>query len=295
MVVGLVQGVTELFPVSSLGHSVLIPALIGGRWAGDLDVSAPESPYLAFIVGLHVATAIALLIFFRADWVRIIGGLVTSVRHRRIATPDERLGWLIVLATIPVGVAGLLLEHTFRTVLGRPAPAATFLMLNGVVLLFGERLRRTSLADVPVPAGQVPVRRRADVYADRRLGALSVPSALLIGSAQILALLPGISRSGVTMAGGLVRGLDHEDAARFSFLLATPVILAAGVLKLPDLAGPLGAGIHGQVLAGSIVSGLGAYASVRWLTRWFTTRTLTPFAVYCLLAGAASLTVLAVR
>jgi len=295
MVVGLVQGVTELFPVSSLGHSVLIPALIGGRWAGDLDVSAPESPYLAFIVGLHVATAIALLIFFRADWVRIIGGLVTSVRHRRIATPDERLGWLIVLATIPVGVAGLLLEHTFRTVLGRPAPAATFLMLNGVVLLFGERLRRTSLADVPVPAGQVPVRRRADVYADRRLAALSVPSALLIGSAQILALLPGISRSGVTMAGGLVRGLDHEDAARFSFLLATPVILAAGVLKLPDLAGPLGAGIHGQVLAGSIVSGLGAYASVRWLTRWFTTRTLTPFAVYCLLAGAASLTVLAVR
>ncbi len=295
IVVGLVQGVTELFPVSSLGHSVLVPAVIGGRWARDLTVSAPESPYLAFIVGLHVATAVALLIFFRADWVRIIRGLVTSVRHRRISTPDERLGWLIVLATIPVGVAGLLLEHTFRTVLGRPAPAASFLMLNGVVLLFAERVRRTALKDVPVPAGQVPVPQRAEVHADRRLATLGVPSALLIGSAQILALLPGISRSGVTMAGGLVRGLDHEDAARFSFLLATPVILAAGVLKLPDLAGPLGAGIHGQVLAGSIVSGLGAYASVRWLTRWFATRTLTPFAIYSLLAGAASLAVLAVR
>lgn len=295
IVVGLVQGVTELFPVSSLGHSVLVPALIGGRWARDLDVSAPESPYLAFIVGLHVATAVALLIFFRADWVRIVRGFATSVRHRQISTPDERLAWLILLATIPVGLAGLLLEHTFRTVLGRPAPAATFLILNGVVLLFAERVRRMALEDIPVPAGRIPAPQRAEAYADRRLARLSVPSAVLIGSAQILALLPGISRSGVTMAGGLVRGLDHEDAARFSFLLATPVILAAGVLKLPDLAGPLGAGIHGQVLAGSIVSGLGAYASVRWLTRWFTTRTLTPFAVYCLLAGAASLTVLVIR
>ncbi len=295
IVVGLVQGVTELFPVSSLGHSVLMPALIGGRWARDLDVSAAESPYLAFIVGLHVATAVALLIFFRVDWARIIRGFFTSVRHRQISTADERLAWLVLLATIPVGLAGLLLEHTFRTVLGRPAPAATFLIVNGLVLLFAERVRRTAMEDIPVPAGRIPAHQRAETYADRRLARLSVPSAVLIGSAQILALLPGISRSGVTMAGGLVRGLDHEDAARFSFLLATPVILAAGVLKLPDLAGPLGAGIRGQVLAGSIVSGLGAYASVRWLTRWFTTRTLTPFAVYCLLAGAASLTVLAVR
>jgi undecaprenyl-diphosphatase len=294
-VVGLVQGVTELFPVSSLGHSVLIPALIGGRWARDLDVSAPESPYLAFIVGLHVATAVALLVFFRRDWIRIVRGLLTSVRRRQVSTSDQRLAWLIILATIPVGLAGLLLEHTFRTVLGRPAPAAAFLIANGFVLLVGERLRRTRLQKVPVGAGAIPGRPRPDLYADRRLSSLSAPSALLIGSAQILALLPGISRSGVAMAGGLVRGLDHEDAARFSFLLATPVILAAGVLKVPDLAGPLGAGIHGQVLVGSIVSGLGAYASVRWLTRWFTTRTLTPFAIYCLAAGAVSLTVLAVR
>ncbi len=305
IVVGLVQGVTELFPVSSLGHSVLLPALVGGRWAHDLDVSAPESPYLAFIVGLHVATALALLVFFRADWVRIVRGLLTSVRDRRVSTPDQRLAWLLILATIPVGISGLLLEHTFRTVLGRPAPAAVFLMLNGVLLLLGERLRRSpapverpvavgaTAAGPPLPPSTVD--GNADVAADHRLAGVGLGTAMLVGSAQILALLPGISRSGVSMVGGLVRGLSHEDAARFSFLLATPVILAAGVLKLPDLAGPLGAGVRGQVLVGSIVSGLGAYAAVRWLTRWFTTRTLTPFGIYCLLAGAAGLVVLAAR
>ena len=292
IVVGLVQGVTELFPVSSLGHSVLLPALVGGRWATDLDVSAPESPYLAFIVGLHVATALALLVFFRADWVRIARGLLTSVRDRRVATPDQRLAWLLVLATIPVGITGLLLEHTFRTVLGRPAPAAVFLMANGALLLLGERLRKSTApvertVAVGAGAGPPPPPSTVDAAADRRLSGVGLGTAMLVGSAQILALLPGISRSGVSMVAGLVRGLSHEDAARLSFLLATPVILAAGVLKLPDLAGPLGAGVRGQVLAGSIVSGLGAYAAVRWLTRWFTTRTLTPFGIYCLIAGIA--------
>jgi undecaprenyl-diphosphatase len=300
VVVGLVQGVTELFPVSSLGHSVLLPALVGGRWATDLDVSAPESPYLAFIVGLHVATALALLVFFRADWVRIARGLLTSVRDRRVATPDQRLAWLLVLATIPVGITGLLLEHTFRTVLGRPTPAAVFLMANGALLLLGERLRKSTApvertVAVGAGAGPPPPPSTVDAAADRRLSGVGLGTAMLVGSAQILALLPGISRSGVSMVAGLVRGLSHEDAARLSFLLATPVILAAGVLKLPDLAGPLGAGVRGQVLAGSIVSGLGAYAAVRWLTRWFTTRTLTPFGIYSLLVGAAGLVVLAAR
>src|SRR5664279_2623453 len=128
LVVGAFQGVTELFPVSSLGHSVLLPALVGGRWARDLNVSAPESPYLAFIVGLHVATAAALLVFFWRDWVSIIAGFVTSILHRRVAQPYERLAWLIVIATIPVGISGLLLEHLFRTTLGRPIPAAAFLL-----------------------------------------------------------------------------------------------------------------------------------------------------------------------
>ncbi len=290
IVIGALQGVTELFPVSSLGHSVLLPALIGGRWARDLDVSAPESPYLAFIVGLHVATALALIVFFWRDWVRIVGGIVTSLRYRRIETPDERLAWMIILATIPVGITGLLLEHTFRTVLGRPLPAALFLAINGIILFGAERLRRRAAIREEHPAY---VSKNVDT--DVRLADRTLAGALLIGSAQILALLPGISRSGATMAAGLLRGLSHEDAARFSFLLATPVILAAGVLKLPDLMGSLGNGIRGQVLAGSAVSGVAAYLSVRFLTRWFETRTLTPFAVYCLIAGVLSFAWLALR
>jgi undecaprenyl-diphosphatase len=297
IVVGLFQGVAELFPVSSLGHSVLIPAVIGGRWAQDLNVSAPESPYLAFIVGLHVATALALLIFFWRDWVRIVGGFLTSIRDRRVETPDQRLAWLIVLATIPVGIAGLLLEHTFRTVLGRPVPAALFLVVNGAVLFTGERLRRreSRAADRAVAASVGQTQTGLALASDRRISGLTFDRGVLVGSAQILALLPGISRSGVTMVAGLLRGLSHEDAARFSFLLATPVILAAGLLKLPDLAGPLGHGVHGQILLGSLLSGIGAYISVRYLTRYFETRTLTPFAVYCTVAGIAALAWLVLR
>ncbi len=295
VVVGAFQGLTELFPVSSLGHSVLIPALVGGRWARDLNVSAPESPYLAFIVGLHVATAAALLVFFWRDWARIVAGFVTSLRYRRVETPAERLAWLMILATIPVGIAGLALEHLFRTTLGKPIPAAAFLIVNGVVLYAGERLRRRAPAPpVLTPAADghaAPAERRGPGLdpSDQRLSGLPMGQGVLIGSAQILALLPGISRSGITMVAGLLRGLSHEDAARFSFLLATPVILAAGALKIPDLAGPLGAGIHGQVLAGSVASFVSAYLAVRYLTRYFQTRTLTPFAIYCVLAGTASL------
>jgi undecaprenyl-diphosphatase len=288
---GAFQGVTELFPVSSLGHSVLIPALIGGRWAQDLNVSTPESPYLAFIVGLHVATAAALLVFFWRDWVAIIGGFVTSVRYRRVSTPAERLAWLIVLATIPVGVAGLALEHLFRTTLGRPVPAAAFLAVNGVVLYAGERLRRRA----PTPALASTAAGTEPAPPDENIAGLSMRQGVLIGTAQVAALLPGISRSGVTMVAGLWRGLNHEEAARFSFLLATPVILAAGALKIPDLFGPLGEGIHGQVLAGSAASFLAAYLAVRYLTRYFETRTLTPFAVYCTVAGIGSLAWLLVR
>lgn len=294
IVVGAFQGVTELFPVSSLGHSILIPAVVGGHWAQDLSVSTPESPYLAFIVGLHVATAAALLLFFRRDWVRIIGGFFSSIRHRRVRTSGERLAWLIILATIPVGVSGLLLEHLFRTALGKPIPAAAFLIANGVVLYGGELLRRRANATA-VPVDAPGAATDTDVVADERLSRMSFGRGVLIGSAQVLALLPGISRSGVTMVAGLLRGLSHEDAARFSFLLATPVILAAGVLKIPDLFGPLGAGIHGQVLVGSLASFVSAYLAVRFLTRYFHTRTLTPFAIYCVLAGAGALAVLTLR
>jgi undecaprenyl-diphosphatase len=325
--IGLLQGVTELFPVSSLGHSILVPALLGGSWARDLDMSADKSPYLAFLVAVHVATAVALVVFFRRDWARIVVGLVTSLRHRTISTPDQRLAWLLVVATIPVGLVGLALEHAVRTALGKPVPAAIFLILNGAVLATVERLRRRGNAPAPLPSYPTPVpvggdggrdNRAGQVYAatgytgptttdggisaghghddaaaalesDRRLAGLSWKDTLLVGAAQILALLPGISRSGSTIAAGLLRGLSHEDAARFAFLLATPVIAAAGVLKLPGLAGPAGHGILGQVLAGSLVAGVAAYVSLRFLTRYFETRTLNPFALYCVIAGTASL------
>jgi undecaprenyl-diphosphatase len=326
-VVGLVQGVSEMFPVSSLGHSVLIPAIVGGSWARDLNVAAPESPYLAFIVGLHVATALALLIYFWRDWMRIIGGFFSSVRYGQVQTGDQKLAWMIILATIPVGIAGLAFEHTFRVIFGKPILAGIFLTVNGLILVAGERYRtRASLAadaDVaaaPEPAAPEPaalvaagphaagphaagrhsagaraVRQReraGTVLADRRLASMSYPQAVGIGSVQILALLAGISRDGVTMVAGMARGLSREDAARFAFLLATPVILAAGALKVPDLLGHLGNGIRGQILLGSVLSGIGAYLSVRFLLRYLRTRTLTPFGIYCLVAGLVSVTYL---
>ena len=320
-VVGLVQGVSEMFPVSSLGHSVLIPAIIGGSWARDLNVSSAESPYLAFVVGLHVATAIALLIYFWRDWIRIIGGFLTSIRDRGVRTEDQKLAWMIILATIPVGIAGLLFEHAFRVIFGKPVIAGVFLAVNGLILLAGEAYRsKASLAAdaaiaaqrdpglvsaaepelVAVGRSQATVRARpasqtlrhreqADaVQADRRLAGMSYPRAVVVGSAQVLALLAGISRDGVTMVAGMARGLSREDAARFAFLLATPVILAAGALKIPDLLGPLGSGIRGQILLGSVLSGLGAYLSVRFLLRYLRTRTLTPFGLYGLVAGLGS-------
>jgi undecaprenyl-diphosphatase len=323
MVVGLIQGVTELFPVSSLGHNVLIPALIGGSWAQDLSVSAPESPYLAFIVGLHVATAAALIVYFWRDWVRLVGGFLSSLRERRIATADQRLAWMIILATIPVGIAGLVLEHAFRVYFSKPIPTAIFLALNGVILLGGERTVRRRAQSVAVPTavptavsarpdgpqavpGDGPPAEPAEpardrevapaIAADRRLSVMGFGRALLIGTSQIAALLPGISRDGVVTVTGMLRGVSREDAVRFSFLLSTPVILAAGVLKVPDLTGPLGNGIRGQVLVGSLLAFAGAYLSVRFLTRYFAKdRPLTPFGIYCLLAGLGSLAYLLAR
>ena len=437
LVVGLFQGVTELFPVSSLGHSVLIPALVGGSWAQDLNITAPGSPYLAFIVGMHVATALAMIIYFWRDWLRIIGGFFSSIRDRRVETVDQRLAWMIILATIPIGIVGALLQHTVQKTFAKPVVTAVFLAINGLILLGGERLRRRQAAgelasgqadyadyadyadtdpalarggrgrgrravpddpgwrdpgleetridgprwrdpgldetriDVPVyredwerderarggyepegyrgpgdyprggsgrrnggqdgwytddgygpgggeaypdggersrggnrrspararhsaaPRGQRAVKQQeADegIAADRRLVRLGFGRAVFLGSLQILALLPGISRDGIVMIGGMFRGLPRADAARFSFLLSAPVIFAAGALKLPDLMGPDGNGIRGQVLAGSIVSGIGAFLALRFLVRYLQdhSRTLTPFAIYCLVVGIGS-------
>lgn len=293
VIVGALQGITELFPVSSLGHAIVLPALVGGQFAKDLDVSAPDSPYLAFIVGVHVATAAALLVFFWRDWLRVLNGFVSSVRYRRIRTSDERLSWLLIAATIPVGLAGVALEHSFRTTLGRPIPAAAFLTFNGIALYTGEILRRRAIGTRPTPADDKSP--HSDEAIDNRLAQLPMIRGVLIGSSQILALFPGISRSGIAIVAGLWRGLSREDAARFSFLLATPIILAAGIYKVPELFGPLGAGIGGQVLAGSIASFICAYLAVRYLTRYFQTHTLTPFAIYCVVAGVASLAWLTLR
>jgi undecaprenyl-diphosphatase len=330
-VVGLVQGVSELFPVSSLGHNVLIPALVGGSWARDLNVADANSPYLAFIVGMHVATAIALLIYFWRDWIRIIGGFFSSIRHREVRTRDQRLAWMIILATIPVGLVGVVADKPFREIFGKPIVAGVFLIINGVILYCGERFRPASSigadqeiavqrqrALMPAPAGErrqpVPAgpgmarqARHASgqqavrqeelvqaIQADERLSRMGFARAVIIGTSQIFALLAGISRDGITMVTGMSRGLSREDAARFAFLLATPVILAAGVLELPKLTGPEGHGIHGQILLGSILSGVGAYVSVRFLMRYFQTRTLTPFAIYCFVFGLLAVVYLGV-
>jgi len=338
--VGLIQGITELFPLSSLGHNVLIPALIGGSWAKDLNVSAKESPYLAVIVGLHVATALAMIVFFWRDWVRIIGAFFASLKHIAAPEPgtnrfapqntDQMLAWMIILATIPVGIAGLALEHLFRVAFSKPIPTAVFLTVNGLILLGGERLRRRGADEAAQQAAadqQMAAERQKAavgagghgapgggrhssgvralkqqeaslaVEADRRLVKLGWLNAFLLGAAQILALLPGISRDGTVMVGGMLRGLSRSDAARFSFLLSAPVILAAGALKIQDLTGPLGAGIRGQVLFASALSFIGAYLALRFLVRYLSdaTRTLTPFAIYCLVLGLGSTIYLSVR
>lgn len=286
VVIGLLQGVTELFPISSLGHSVLVPAWIGGSWEHLVtEGTQKDSTYLAFIVALHVATAVALLVFYARDWVGIIGGLVTVLRTRTVATSTQRLAVLIIIATIPVGILGLALEKTLRALFATPEAAAVFLTLNGVILLAGELLRRNAANTT----GRMPGGVAVGTGVHRRLDTLDYKEAAFIGVFQSLALLAGISRSGVSIVGGLVRGLDHEDAAKFAFLLATPVILAAGVYKLPELAGPSAAHIHGQILVGAAVAGVAAYASLRFLVRYFHTRTLLPFVVYSLVAGVISL------
>jgi len=274
IVMGVLQGITELFPISSLGHSVLIPGLIPGWSALAKAQTEPNSFFLTFVVGLHVATALALLVFFWRDWVAVIGGFFRSVRDRRIDDDDARMAWLLVVGTIPVLVIALIFDKSLRDVFAKPLAAAILLVVNGLVLLGGEYLRRRQ--DRHAAGGRAP--RRA-------LSTLQPVDGALVGGSQVLALFAGISRSGITMVTGLLRGLSHEDAVRFSFMLATPVILAAGLYKLPDLTKGEYSDIRGQIVVGAIAAGLAAYASARFLVKWFETRTLTPFAIYCLVFG----------
>ncbi len=303
VVLGLLQGVTELFPVSSLGHTVLVPSWIGGTWATLVrQESMAESPYLAFIVGMHLATALVLLFFYIREWVRLVRGFLLSLLHRRAVSDSERLAWLIVIATIPVGVLGLVFEHPFRVLFAKPLAASLFLMLNGVILAGGEWYRRRHGSGAVEgegaavgPAGRSRVRRwrderivPMDEESERALARVGPASAGIIGVSQVLALLAGISREGVTMVGGLLRGLDNENAMRFSFLLSTPVILAAGALKVPDLLGTLGNGVRAQVVAGSVAAAASSLFAILFLSRYYKSRTLVPFAVYCLVFGLVS-------
>jgi len=270
---GLLQGFSELFPISSLGHSVVLPRLLG--W----DIHQNDDYFLSFLVATHVATALVLVGFFREDWKRILMGIARSLRDREIAAgdTDAKLGWLIVVATIPAGLLGLALEHELRQLFASPQAAAAFLACNGALLFAAERLRR-----------RAPIRSEAGIRSDAVIArTVDFRQALGVGSAQALALIPGLSRSGASMGGGLLVGLSNEEAARFAFLLATPIIGAAGVLKLPELLGSQGDGVRGQALVGALCAAATAYLSVRFLLRYFETNRLTPFAIYCFVVGVA--------
>ena len=275
ILLGLLQGFSELFPISSLGHSVILPQLLG--W----NIHQNDPYFITFLIATHLATAIVLFIFFFRDWMRIFAGMWRSLVDRQIAPDnhDAKLGWLLVVGTVPAGLLGLLFQDSLRTVFASAQSAAFFLMLNGVMLYGAERLRR-----------RAPVVETSDPLAsDERIsGETSYRDAVGIGAAQAIALIPGFSRSGASMAGGLLTGLSNEDAARFSFLLATPIIGAAALLKLPDLFGATGDGVRGQALAASLCSALTAWFSVRFLVKYFETNRLTPFAIYCFVAGLAS-------
>ena len=281
VVLGILQGVSELFPISSLGHTVLFPHLFG--WTNIVNwQSQPESPWLAFIVALHVGSAIGLLVYFWRDWVAIIRAFFATLGKRRIETPTERFAWLIIAASIPVGILGLIFEHAARVGTAKPLIAAIFLVVNGFILLAAERLRRRS--QVRELARQQGIK----VDGGRRLDTLAYREAALIGTAQASALVAGISRDGVVMAAGLQRGLDNSDAARLGFFLATPIILAAGLYKIPtDLLGSNGNGIRGAALIAGACAAVVAVVTVHFLTRYFRRGNLKPFGIYCLLFGIA--------
>ena len=269
IILGALQGIAEPFPISSLGHGVIAPSLFG--W----NIHQNDEFFLTFLVATHCATAVVLFFFFLKDWMRIFRGLGRSLRGK--STPqdtDARLGWVIVAGTIPAGIVGLALEHKLRDLFASPESAAIFLAINGVLLLVFERYRRR-----PPRTGDY------EGDADERIAKMTFKQALAIGTAQVAALVPGISRSGITMGGGLLSGLSNDDAARYSFLLATPIIAAAGLLKLPTLFGAAGDGVRGQALVGAIAAAITTYVAVKFLLRFFETNRLTPFGIYCIVAG----------
>lgn len=278
VILGLTQGIAEPFPISSLGHGVVLPRLAG--W----HIHQNDKFFLVFLIATHLGTALVLLAFFIKDWIGIVQGLWRSLVMREIRAEDTqaRLGWLLVAGTIPVGIIGLVLETPIRKLFASAAVAAAFLIVNGIALLVFERLRRRP----PRPGDYLG-------DSDGRIAKLSWRQAIAVGTSQAFALVPGISRSGFSMGGGLLVGLSNEDAARFSFLLATPVILAAAALKLPELLGHEGNGVRGPALVGGVCAAATTYVAVKFLLRYFQTNRLTPFGIYCIALGLISTLVFA--
>jgi undecaprenyl-diphosphatase len=277
---GLLQGATELFPVSSLGHAVLLPSLL--HWS----FKQSDPSFVPFLVLLHLGTAGALLVLYRAQWVDLIGGFVRAAIRGRITSPTERLSMLLMVGTLPAAVLGVFLETRIKSLFATPYEAAAFLVINGFLMLGFEALRRR--AERRAAVEKVSREEQEERFADA--AQISFLAAALVGACQALAFLPGISRSGVTIGGGLLAGLRHQEAARFSFLLATPVILAAGLVEVPQLFSP---GVPArEYLVAAALAGIAAYASARFLLRYFRSGRLDPYGWYCIAAGLISLALL---
>lgn len=279
--IGLLQGATELFPVSSLGHAVLLPSIL--HWS--FDQASPT--FVPFLVLLHLGTATALLILYRHEWARIVAGFFRAAVRGRVEGPDERLAMLLALGTIPGGAIGLLLVQPLTRNFANPRVAAAMLIVNGGLLLSAELLRRRS--------ERAGVSREEQEHDFKDVGQIGVGAAAIVGLAQVLALVPGVSRSGVTITGGLLAGLRHQDAAKFSFLLATPIIAAAGVLEVPKLfqqPEPMSGGALALYVVAAVLAGAAAYASARFLIRYFKSGRLDPYGWYCVAAGAVGLVLL---
>ena len=274
MIIGFIQGITELFPISSLGHAILIPAWLGGSFKDF--ISDENQTYLLISIAMHLASSVALFLVFRKRWQNLIFGSFSALKSRNFQNTQFKVSGYIIIATIPVGILGLAFDDYFQSIFGKPEFSAIFLTINGLILIGAERLSRRDVAHELLDS---------DAEIDHRV---NVKSAVVIGFGQSLALFAGISRFGVTMSAGLLSKLNHSVASDFAFLLSLPVILGASIVKLPELFTTDANQFMGQIIAGSIVSFICTYISVTFLVRWFKTRTLYPFAIYCLIVGILS-------
>lgn len=282
LILGLLQGVTELFPISSLGHSVLIAYVL--NWTSVLNGTTNKaSSFLLFLVVLHLATATALLFFYRKTWIRIIKAFIFSLLKKSHNKKDAKLMWLLILATIPAAAVGLVFQSILQEQFAKPLGAIIFIFINGLILYYADK-RINSKRKRTDHAQDLS---REDVISDR----LTAKRSFIIGVSQIFALLAGISRSGITMVGGILSGLNRDEAAEFSFLLATPIIFGAGLYKLPSVFSSKSNGLHTQMLIGALASGIAAYLAVRFLDKYFKKNSYKPFAFYCMGVGVLVLLV----